>query len=532
MAKERAIDLQLIKPVTPGSSGGKGKITLKNLFKIYFRELNVGFYDPCCDDPATCPPISQDPDNTLECRADGLYATGGGGGTLTGATNGVSLSGTNVVLGQNVGQVGNPATLLSDREIPLNGNDLSILGDTARKYIFEPFRFHLTNTDEDGQITARSASFSNTAPTGSSLLGLLNATDYFQMVLTNSTGIATLESSTPMIVGTQNTDRLDIITNGLERISILGPTGNVGIRTLNPTAQLHLPAGATGATNAPLKFTSGALMTTPEAGAVEFDGTHFYGTIGSTRYQLDQQSGTQGLDSVLAQNQTLTANRLVNLGTHNIQFVNGFIGIQIAPTAHLHLAGAGVTPGNAPLKFASGSLLTTAEVGAVEYDGTNLYFTPVGTTRRVVPLHTGSTAPAPGRINFTDTGGLLNNNANLLYSSANNSLAVGTATNANALLILGPSTSIKAPLRFDAGVVMTTPVTGSFEYDGANLFFTRTGTTRESILTGVSGAAAPNINAGATVTSRYGGDTTFLGNPNSWASVVIGGTTYKIPLYT
>jgi hypothetical protein len=37
------------------------------------------------------------------------------------ANNGLSLSGTTVVLGQNVGQSGNPAVLLSSREIPLGG---------------------------------------------------------------------------------------------------------------------------------------------------------------------------------------------------------------------------------------------------------------------------------------------------------------------------------------------------------------------------------------------------------------------------
>jgi hypothetical protein len=52
-----------------------------------------------------------------------------------------------------------------------------------------------------------------------------------------------------------------------------------------------LLAGTATAGTAPLKLTSGTNLTTPEAGAVEFDGTHFYGTVGTTRYQLDQQSG-------------------------------------------------------------------------------------------------------------------------------------------------------------------------------------------------------------------------------------------------
>lgn len=55
--------------------------------------------------------------------------------------------------------------------------------------------------------------------------------------------------------------------------------GNVGIGTTSPTAVLHLKAGTTSASSAPLKFTSGSLNTTAEAGAVEFLTDAFYGTI-------------------------------------------------------------------------------------------------------------------------------------------------------------------------------------------------------------------------------------------------------------
>lgn len=44
----------------------------------------------------------------------------------------------------------------------------------------------------------------------------------------------------------------------------------VGIGTIAPTAVLHLKAGTATASTAPLKFTSGTLLTTPEVGAVEF----------------------------------------------------------------------------------------------------------------------------------------------------------------------------------------------------------------------------------------------------------------------
>lgn len=61
--------------------------------------------------------------------------------------------------------------------------------------------------------------------------------------------------------------------------------GQVGIGTSTPTAFLHLPAGTANATTAPLKFTSGTNLTSPEAGAVEYDGTLMYYTTGSLTRQ-------------------------------------------------------------------------------------------------------------------------------------------------------------------------------------------------------------------------------------------------------
>lgn len=52
-----------------------------------------------------------------------------------------------------------------------------------------------------------------------------------------------------------------------------------GIRNDTPSARLHIAAGAIGAGNAPIKLTSGALLTTAEAGAIEFLTDKFYGTI-------------------------------------------------------------------------------------------------------------------------------------------------------------------------------------------------------------------------------------------------------------
>lgn len=74
--------------------------------------------------------------------------------------------------------------------------------------------------------------------------------------------------------------------------------GRVGLINNSPSAYMHLPPGLTYSGYAPLKFTvgvTGNMMLTPEHGAVEFDGQHYFGTIGSTRHQLDQQlTGSNG----------------------------------------------------------------------------------------------------------------------------------------------------------------------------------------------------------------------------------------------
>jgi hypothetical protein len=57
-----------------------------------------------------------------------------------------------------------------------------------------------------------------------------------------------------------------------------------------------------------------------------------------------------------------------------------------APTAKLHLPAGTATAGTAPLKLNSGTNLTNPEAGAVEFDGTNLYFTPSSTRRTVAFL--------------------------------------------------------------------------------------------------------------------------------------------------
>jgi hypothetical protein len=110
--------------------------------------------------------------------------------------------------------------------------------------------------------------------------------------------------------------------------------GKVGFGVSSPTASLHLKAGTAALNTAPLKFTSGVLLSTPEVGAVEFNNDAYYGTIttGGARKQfafttdistainnyLPYTGGTSNVDLGI-HNLTVDTNTLfVNSVSHNV----------------------------------------------------------------------------------------------------------------------------------------------------------------------------------------------------------------------
>jgi hypothetical protein len=70
-----------------------------------------------------------------------------------------------------------------------------------------------------------------------------------------------------------------------ERLTVRS-TGNMGINVSNPTANIHIKGGTPTAGSAPLKFSSGANLSTPEAGAMEFNGTDLFFTPGASRQTI------------------------------------------------------------------------------------------------------------------------------------------------------------------------------------------------------------------------------------------------------
>lgn len=86
--------------------------------------------------------------------------------------------------------------------------------------------------------------------------------------------------------------------NGTHNISPVFIPRSLGIKngTTSNSALLQIGAGTATAGTAPIKLTSGTALTTTEDGALEYHSSHLYFTIGSTRHQLDQQSGGGGVN--------------------------------------------------------------------------------------------------------------------------------------------------------------------------------------------------------------------------------------------
>jgi uncharacterized protein (DUF2141 family) len=216
--------------------------------------------------------------------------------------------------------------------------DLMIGGNSGISYGYE-------NT---GSVGAASNTLFGVAVGGSQKfrvngVGNLSGGTYNGLTLTSATDGFTLSgggvtSRTLTVSGSSVSINQNLLTTSSPTFAGMTLNGNLGIGTTSPTAFLNIKAGTATAGTAPLKFTTGTLLSATEGGAMEFDGTHIYFTTtnAGTRYQLDQQSGTSysatnGLTLNVAAFElggTLTRATDIALASNNLTFSGlGNIGI-------------------------------------------------------------------------------------------------------------------------------------------------------------------------------------------------------------
>ena len=261
------------------------------------------------------------------------------------ASNGNSLSGGKVVLGQNVGDATNPALLLSDRVIPMDRHNIIMdkgslvltgnKGDGTPMLQFEDVSRGIWSQGANHMTLKAGNSFVNISSSkpefgGVTLsdqltvdptarLGLLQT---FPILDTGSHHMQYIKSTFAPVIGVGTFTCLGLYpvinqtgtATGVTRGIYLNPTvtaaadfraievtngksiinGPVTVNsTATPTAGLLLGAGSSAAGTAPLKLTAGTVLSTPENGAIEFDGTDIYLTENTTRYKIAKTAAGQ-----------------------------------------------------------------------------------------------------------------------------------------------------------------------------------------------------------------------------------------------
>lgn len=178
-----------------------------------------------------------------------------------------------------------------------------------------------------------------------------------------------------------------------------------------------LAAGTSSAGTAPLLFTTGTNLTSPEAGAMEFSSSVLYFTPSATRMQVALVSGGG----------SLTAGRVVYVAAGGVLTDSAnmtYSGTRLSPN-YVTLAAGTATAATAPLKFTSGTLLSSPEAGAIEFL-TDKYYATITTGPARAEITLNDIALTSGRVPFVTTNGRLTDNSGFKYDGTN--LMVGTGT--------------------------------------------------------------------------------------------------------
>lgn len=363
----------------------------------------------------------------------------------------------------------------------------------------------LTITGGTGAVIGSGLTIAVTRSTASTD-GYLKASDFttfaakqdaLTLTTTGTSGAATLVGSTLNIPqysgGSGGITSLNALTGSTQTFAT-GTTGtDFGISSSGTTHTFNIPSAST--SNRGLVTTS----TQTFGGAKTIDSgstatpltittTNTSNTVGA--FQITANSGTRGMISSTNGQSQYTA-RVSNFADRELRF-------QVFSDGNCYF-GMASTSGNI-----SPDLIIRSSADSPSTNGGSIRFSLVGTNKAAI----------------TTNGIAIGSQAGALSANAYLHLMAGTAA-ANT-----------APLRFTSGTNLTTPVSGAVEFNGTNLFFTPS-TTRQTVFHGNDAATAPATSAGSSFSNYYGSNSTnVLGTPNSWASVVISGTTYKIPLYT
>ncbi|WP_409479016.1 tail fiber domain-containing protein [Pseudobdellovibrio sp. HCB154] len=229
----------------------------------------------------------------------------------------------------------------------------------------------------------------------------------FGSLVASASGVLTVAQADGVngqgLFGTQSSHPMSLITNNVKRLTI-DTSGNVGISTLTPNAKLHLAAGTT--STAPLKLTSGTLLSSPTSGAIEYDGSQLYFTDGSnTRRALATNSAAGSFDNTNTISNTSGNITLAPNNTTGSVIVSATTASTNSQTGALVVKGGLGVAGNI---YASGTIITSSNIQGASITATNGMISPyiAGSVAATGSLTLDSTTHATkGKILLAPNGG-------------------------------------------------------------------------------------------------------------------------------
>ncbi|RYZ93139.1 MAG: tail fiber domain-containing protein [Proteobacteria bacterium] len=258
----------------------------------------------------------------------------------------------------------------------------------------------IVKRDSAGSFVAAGATF-----TGS--MKLKDGAAGGEVTLAAPTGFTSYGLTLPTTPGSSG---YSLVTNGAGVLSwanpaSLGPwtvagadvyraAGNVGIGVTAPTAALHLPASTTAAGSAPLKLTSGTLMTTPENGAIEYNGLGYFVTRAGARYPLAMQNDSNYFSYGSSAFPSISFNSDADTGVYRA--AANTLGVAAGGVASAQFT---ATSGSVNYVTVQGSVASAAPVIGVDGSDTNinLSLSPKGTGNVLIPssrLGIGTASPS------------------------------------------------------------------------------------------------------------------------------------------
>jgi hypothetical protein len=294
----------------------------------------------------------------------------------------------------------------------------------------------------------------STSTTGTADMSIESDTGKFFFAI-NGSAAAAMYLPNDLIILNGNTAAVVFAVDGSNNVgiggNITGPTfagsylnlQSTGISTaLSITSPLIISTRNTTASSSQMKAENINVLGTAVLSVESDTGKYAFAVNGSSNIAAYQPNNLLIINLVSgAINFSLTATNSIGIGGNinnstlagAAMFISasGFVGIGLANlaavSAVMHLKAGTTAAGTAPLKFTSGTSLTIAEAGTMEFTTDNLYFTiTTAAARKNVTLDEGLTST---RVPFVTTNGRLTDSANMLFSATTGITVKGYAGN-------------------------------------------------------------------------------------------------------